>query len=568
VAKLCGEHQEHAYEALRLTTHGSQGVQCTWTTDDHIIAIGTSRNTLIAVNILTATRVASFQKGQQRFSHYFTPSLSHVAVYGDPVAPAIELQVCGGNSFAFLEGHTSEVCCCCLSNDGAIALSCGREGQLFLWSITYSSTGEAHVAKQQLLTHSSDTTVKRCCLAAEAEVAASGDAQGHINFWSIGGAAAELLTSVKPFANGVYSLTISADGMLAAAGSKAGHVVLMQVDLGHVIDLPSVHAESCKVKACTISPDKSKLLTGGDDCKAVLWEVSTRQALLVMSEHSRPIRGCCFSSDGARMATCGEDCLLVVYDVVLLCQQDKVLTPYQLIHAPHSAAGTSSSSGRPYGLDSSSICKADGQGVDELHISGDAAAASNSAGETYGAAASGGAGGRGWSPEHKADRILAYSPTGRILQACTSAGDLLAVGSASCSSSNLGQGNAYLTRVRVNDGDRLLGCQVAEGGQWERYSRKLPTSFLESVICTEQSEQLVLLEAGNSTAHVAVPGSKPDAKVACCSFDADAVATAKRDGSISILSCAGICGMTDAVDPAWDRPPPLSAKVGGLGFVG
>ena len=548
MAKLCGEHQEHAYEALRLTTHGSQGVQCTWTTDDHTIAIGTSRNTLIAVNLLSATRVASFQKGQQRFSHCFTPSLSHAAVYGDPVAPAIELQVSGANKFAFLEGHTAEVCCCCLSQDGTVALSCGREGQLFVWSISYGSTGDPQVTKQQLFSHSNGATVKRCCLAAAAEVAASGDNQGNVMFWSTGSPAAELRTSAKPFADGVFSLTLSADGSLAAAGSKAGHVVLIHVHTGQVMELPSVHADTCKVKACAISPDNSKLLTGGDDCKAVLWDIATRQALLVMSEHSRPIRGCCFSPNGARMATSGEDCLLVVYDVVLLCRQDKVLGPYQLIHAP-----------RPAAISSSSMCKADGEGV-ELCKPAVGGSGSSAGGVTVAGAPALGAGGRGGSPEPKGDKILAYAPTGKGLQACSSAGDLLAVGTGS-SSKTVGHGNAYLTRVRVNDGDRLLGCHVVQGSHWEGYAKQLPTSFKDSVISAEQSEQLVWLEAGTSTAYVTVPGSTPDAKVACCSFDDDAVATAKRDGSISILSCAGMCGIADGVDPAWDRPPPLSAKV-------
>jgi hypothetical protein len=39
-----------------------------------------------------------------------------VAVFGDPMAPAIELQLCAQGKFAFLEGHTGAAAaagCCC-----------------------------------------------------------------------------------------------------------------------------------------------------------------------------------------------------------------------------------------------------------------------------------------------------------------------------------------------------------------------------------------------------------------------------------------------------------------------
>jgi hypothetical protein len=41
----------------------------------------------------------------------FTPSLSHVAVFGDGMAPAIELQHLALGKYSFLEGHVAQVRC-------------------------------------------------------------------------------------------------------------------------------------------------------------------------------------------------------------------------------------------------------------------------------------------------------------------------------------------------------------------------------------------------------------------------------------------------------------------------
>lgn len=133
VARLCGDHLEHCYEAQRLTTHGTTCVSIAWHTEapaaaanaaehspahaaygppcnaagqPNTVVCSTSTNSVAVFNTATAACVWQQTKGPRRCSNAFTPSLSHVAVYGDPMAPAIELQFLG--KFAFLEGHTGK----------------------------------------------------------------------------------------------------------------------------------------------------------------------------------------------------------------------------------------------------------------------------------------------------------------------------------------------------------------------------------------------------------------------------------------------------------------------------
>jgi hypothetical protein len=60
-------------------------------------------------DLRSLTRLSSRQHGPRRCKNAATPSLSHVAVYGDAMAPAIELQYLKAGKFAFLEGHMAQV---------------------------------------------------------------------------------------------------------------------------------------------------------------------------------------------------------------------------------------------------------------------------------------------------------------------------------------------------------------------------------------------------------------------------------------------------------------------------
>lgn len=134
VARLCGDHQEHCYEAQRLTTHGTTCISVAYHTpsstttpasssgggaaacsasnntagEHHLLVCATSTNNIAVFNAATSTCVAQHTKGARRLSSAFTPSLSHVAVYGDPMAAAIELQLCSAGRFAWLDGHVGE----------------------------------------------------------------------------------------------------------------------------------------------------------------------------------------------------------------------------------------------------------------------------------------------------------------------------------------------------------------------------------------------------------------------------------------------------------------------------
>jgi hypothetical protein len=68
------------------------------------------------------------------------------------------------------------------------------------------------------------------------------------------------------------------------------------------------------VRAIAMSSDGSTAAAGGDDKKAVVYDVASKEALATF-EHTAPVRAIAMSSDGSTVAAGGLDKKAVVYDV-------------------------------------------------------------------------------------------------------------------------------------------------------------------------------------------------------------------------------------------------------------
>lgn len=285
--KLCGDNHEHVYRVLRLSTLGCQALRCCFGIEPGTLVVSTVTNSVAVYGFQSteARRLSSSVKGMRRSKNVCTPGVDVVAVFGDPVATAIELQWPSSRHFASLQGHTAAVKCCALSDDGRVLVSGGREGELFAWLLPQplqqpSGSDDAPTVpvKLPLLGHS-DATVKRCCISGDGRIAVSGDETGALRVWSLPGG--ELLTRLAATCGGasISALAASEDGGLLVSGSVSGQLVVWRRS-GSSEDpacsyqqtqLPQRQAEQgAKVRCVALSPDGSHMASAGDDCK-VRW---------------------------------------------------------------------------------------------------------------------------------------------------------------------------------------------------------------------------------------------------------------------------------------------------------
>ena len=102
----------------------------------------------------------------------------------------------------------------------------------------------------------------------------------------------------------------SRDGSWIAAGTQGGDVVVWSAETyKHVFS----YSENYKdINAVDISPDATRLVSASDSCKAYVFDIATRQRLLLL-RHNSPVVAAKYSPDGDRLLTATQSSVRV-YD--------------------------------------------------------------------------------------------------------------------------------------------------------------------------------------------------------------------------------------------------------------
>jgi WD40 repeat protein len=68
------------------------------------------------------------------------------------------------------------------------------------------------------------------------------------------------------------------------------------------------------VKACSFSPDGSRIVSASDDKTLKLWDAKTGAALATLAGHTNRVGACAFSPDGSRIVSASRDKTLKLWD--------------------------------------------------------------------------------------------------------------------------------------------------------------------------------------------------------------------------------------------------------------
>jgi|GEM_PF-2419088 len=212
-----------------------------------------------------------------------------------------------------LEGHTSIIEDCALSDDGRIALSASRDGTLRLWNL------ENGVCDRVLIVH--QQRIKACSLSGNARLALSASEDKTLRLWDV--STGDCLHILAGHQDKVTRCALSQDGSIALSASDDGTLRVWQTETGRCLRVLAGHAD--RVACCALSSDGTKAVSGSLDCTLRWWDTHTGECLATLDNEQGALIDCALSGDG--------DFALSVVDVLIL--EEVPGSPRQLdIRAP------------------------------------------------------------------------------------------------------------------------------------------------------------------------------------------------------------------------------------------
>jgi WD40 repeat protein len=254
------------------------------------------------------------QSGREtmRFGPQGAVAAAHFAPDGDRIVTASWdntariWSASSGHVLVKLQGHSEYVNDAIFSRDGSQVLTASDDKTARLWD---AATGKQLVIfsghRQRL--RAADLFCDPVTGAALKVVTASDDATARI--WDARG---NLLHELKGHGKAVLSAVFSADGTRVLTGGDDNRAILWNAQSGERI--LELNGHTAGVTAVGFSPDGLRAVTGGRDNTVKLWELQTGKELLTLKGHSQEVTAVSFSPDQQSVLTGGLDGNWILWD--------------------------------------------------------------------------------------------------------------------------------------------------------------------------------------------------------------------------------------------------------------
>lgn len=197
------------------------------------------------------------------------------------------------NQYGLLRGHAGAVKSVAFSGDGKWLASAGADGQVLVWDrltrrVLRPLTGHAGAVLD----------VEFCRAESRLWLLASCDEEGVIRLWDAS-TGQEFLPPLTEHTGPVHSVAFSPDGKRLVSGGEDGSARIWNLQTGEATPFRAQHEGH--VFGVAFHPNKALVASAGADFQVVIWDVTTGREVIRLPKTERHISRVLFSPDGGKV---------------------------------------------------------------------------------------------------------------------------------------------------------------------------------------------------------------------------------------------------------------------------